>query len=186
MCSHEGFNETHFIQIEKSSKFPITSDTYVCFSKGSAEVPDYHGYASDMLTNAYKFSRKEKPKAHITVSIDAASQDYDLIVSLVVAKNRSKELANSRGDEDGVPQYFEKLSVEFAKKNNLDYTIFCGDELVKERFNLMHAVGRASKNKPVFVNIKYNGNPESDKWVAFVGKGVCFDAGGLNIKPSNI
>jgi len=49
----------------------------------------------------------------------------------------------------------------------------------------MHAVGRASKNAPTFINIKYNGNPDCDKWVSFVGKGVCFDSGGLNIKSSN-
>lgn len=50
----------------------------------------------------------------------------------------------------------------------------------------MHAVGRASRNEPTFINLKYNGNPQSDKWVAFVGKGVCFDAGGLNIKTGKI
>lgn len=50
----------------------------------------------------------------------------------------------------------------------------------------MHAVGRASKNEPIFINLKYHGNPDSDKWVAYVGKGVCFDSGGLNIKPSNL
>ena len=49
----------------------------------------------------------------------------------------------------------------------------------------MHAVGRASKNAPTFINIKYQGNPDSNEWIALVGKGVCFDAGGLNIKPSN-
>lgn len=48
----------------------------------------------------------------------------------------------------------------------------------------MHAVGRASKNIPAFVNLSYNGNPDSDKWVAFVGKGVCFDSGGLDIKTA--
>lgn len=48
----------------------------------------------------------------------------------------------------------------------------------------MHAVGRASKNEPVFINLKYHGNKDCDKWVSFVGKGVCFDSGGLNIKPS--
>lgn len=48
----------------------------------------------------------------------------------------------------------------------------------------MHAVGRASKNPPIFINLSYNGNPQSDKWVAFVGKGVCFDSGGLNLKPT--
>jgi leucyl aminopeptidase len=46
----------------------------------------------------------------------------------------------------------------------------------------MHAVGRASVNKPVFVNIAYKGNPDSDEWTAYVGKGICFDTGGLNIK----
>jgi len=49
----------------------------------------------------------------------------------------------------------------------------------------MHAVGRASKNAPTFINLRYNGNPDSDKWLAYVGKGVCFDSGGLNIKPTS-
>ena len=48
----------------------------------------------------------------------------------------------------------------------------------------MHAVGRGSNNEPVFVNIAYNGNPDSDAWISYVGKGVCFDTGGYNIKPS--
>ena len=91
-------------------------------------------------------------------------------------------MANSRGDEDGVPAHFEKLAREFAEKNKLELTIIKGDELVQKGFRLMHAVGRASRNAPTFINLKYNGNPESDEWVAFVGKGVCFDAGGLDIK----
>ncbi len=49
----------------------------------------------------------------------------------------------------------------------------------------MHAVGRASVNKPVFINIAYKGNPDSDEWTAYVGKGICFDTGGLNIKTSS-
>lgn len=57
-----------------------------------------------------------------------------------------------------------------------------GDDLITHGFRLLHAVGRASINAPAFINLSYNGNPESDKWVAFVGKGVCFDAGGLDIK----
>jgi leucyl aminopeptidase len=48
---------------------------------------------------------------------------------------------------------------------------------------LVHAVGRGSKNQPAFVNLSYNGNTDSNNWVAFVGKGVCFDTGGYDIKP---
>jgi leucyl aminopeptidase len=46
----------------------------------------------------------------------------------------------------------------------------------------MHAVGRGSQNEPVFVNLAYKGNPDSSDWISFVGKGVCFDTGGYNIK----
>ncbi len=49
----------------------------------------------------------------------------------------------------------------------------------------MHATGRASVNKPIFVNIAYKGNPNDDKWISYIGKGLCFDTGGLNIKPSS-
>lgn len=55
---------------------------------------------------------------------------------------------------------------------------------MKEGFRLLHSVGRASKNEPVFVNLSYKGNPHSEKYVAFVGKGVCFDTGGLDIKSA--
>lgn len=48
----------------------------------------------------------------------------------------------------------------------------------------MHAVGRASKNEPIFVNLAYKGNPDSNEWIAFVGKGVCFDTGGYNLKTT--
>lgn len=73
-----------------------------------------------------------------------------------------------------------------AEDHKLELTTFKGDELVQQGFRLMHAVGRASKNEPIFINLKYQGNPDSDSWVAFVGKGVCFDSGGLNIKPSTL
>jgi len=42
----------------------------------------------------------------------------------------------------------------------------------------MHAVGRGSLNEPVFINLSYKGNPDSNEWISFVGKGVCFDTGG--------
>lgn len=48
----------------------------------------------------------------------------------------------------------------------------------------MHAVGRASLNESIFINLSYNGNPNTDEYHALVGKGVCFDSGGLNLKPS--
>ena len=48
----------------------------------------------------------------------------------------------------------------------------------------MHAVGRASVNPPVMINLEYSNNPKSNDYIALVGKGVCFDSGGLNLKPT--
>lgn len=52
----------------------------------------------------------------------------------------------------------------------------------KDRFRLVDAVGRASINKPRVVNLTYRGVPNSPNFIAFIGKGLCFDSGGLNIK----
>jgi leucyl aminopeptidase len=48
----------------------------------------------------------------------------------------------------------------------------------------MKAVGLASVNKPVFINIAYKGNPDLDEWTAEVVKGICFDTGGLKSSRS--
>jgi len=63
-------------------------------------------------------------------------------------------------------------------------TVIQGDQLLDEGFRLMHAVGRASINSPIFINLSYNGNFNTDEYHALVGKGVCFDSGGLNLKPT--
>ena len=48
----------------------------------------------------------------------------------------------------------------------------------------MHAVGRSSVNEPIMVSLEWRGDSSRDEFLSLVGKGVCFDAGGLNLKPS--
>lgn len=182
---HKDLNECHFISNKKLSKFTISADTYVQFSEGVAALDDYHGVASDLLA-CHKFSRKQKKSTPPHVHIHKDTKDWEKIRILVEGKNKTKELGNGRGDNEGTPAFFEKLARSFAEKHSLEITVFKGDELLDNGFRLMHAVGRASDNAPTFVNLKYNGNKDSDDWVAFVGKGVCFDTGGLNIKTSII
>jgi len=50
---------------------------------------------------------------------------------------------------------------------------------------MFHAVGRASSKPPLLINLTYHGNHHSDYFTAFIGKGICFDTGGLNIKSSS-
>ena len=73
------------------------------------------------------------------------------------------------------------MQLEFNDKVEIQY--FQGEDLLKENLNMVHAVGKGSRNPPVMVNLFYKGNPQSpENIIALVGKGVVFDAGGLNIK----
>ena len=50
--------------------------------------------------------------------------------------------------------------------------------------NLIRAVGKGAVQKPRIVFLHYKGNPAASKSLALVGKGICFDSGGLNLKPT--
>ena len=182
----EGDSKTVFLTLKKAKSTTISSN---CSVKIAADVGDiqhqhYLGDVSDFLSSAYRFSRKQKSEASFVISIDKLSPKIHRAVDLAQARNRAREWANGRGDVQGVPQYFKKLAEEFCQKHGCALTTLTGDQLKKERFGLMHAVGRGSANEPVFINMAYQGNPDSDNWISFVGKGVCFDTGGYNLKPS--
>ena len=58
-----------------------------------------------------------------------------------------------------------------------------GDDLLAQNFPMIHAVGRASAEAPRLIDLTW-GAPDAPK-VTLVGKGVCFDTGGLDIKPAS-
>lgn len=66
----------------------------------------------------------------------------------------------------------------------LKYVVLSEKDLKKEDFNLILAVGDGSKNRPEFLKIYYTGDKNSKEHIAVVGKGVTFDSGGTNLKPT--
>jgi leucyl aminopeptidase len=58
-----------------------------------------------------------------------------------------------------------------------------GDELLKHNFPTIHAVGRASHRAPRLIELSWG--KSGDPKLVIVGKGVCFDTGGLDLKPSD-
>jgi len=83
------------------------------------------------------------------------------------------------------PKKFVEISVQYFEQLNANYKIYDYKQLTKLGFNGIATVGKGSKNKPYFIEAHYNGNPQSNKYFALVGKGVTYDAGGLSIKPTN-
>lgn len=84
------------------------------------------------------------------------------------------------------PGDFEEQVKEFFKGiDNVKITVLDRSELTKKGMNLLVGVGAAAlseKYQPRLVVIEYNNNPETKEKYAFVGKGVCFDTGGYNVK----
>jgi leucyl aminopeptidase len=103
----------------------------------------------------------------------------------IITKNMNftKDLVNE-SSYIMTPKKLETLAKEFAKKNKLKTKILDEKQIVKQGLNLLNAVGRASKNPPRLIIVEYNGNPKSKTFKALVGKGITFDTGGVNLKPT--
>ena len=93
----------------------------------------------------------------------------------------TRDLVNTPTNDMG-PDALEKAFCDLAKKHNATTNIIRGDNLLNQNFPMIHAVGRASDQEPRLLDMQWgeNNNPK----VTLVGKGVCFDTGGLNIKPT--
>jgi leucyl aminopeptidase len=66
-----------------------------------------------------------------------------------------------------------------------DFRVIKGQQLVDQGMNLFYEVGKAATSEPRCVTVFYQGNPASDDIdIAFVGKGLTYDTGGLNLKPT--
>ena len=81
------------------------------------------------------------------------------------------------------PDALEAAAATLAAQFGGEAAITLGEDLLKENFPLIHAVGRAAAKPPRLVDFSW-GATDAPK-VTLVGKGVCFDTGGLDIKPSS-
>ena len=94
----------------------------------------------------------------------------------------ARDLINAPANELG-PEELAAAARDIADRYGWKSTTLTGDELLERGFHLVHAVGRASCKPPTFTWVEI-GDPSAEARPALVGKGVVFDSGGLNLKPS--
>jgi leucyl aminopeptidase len=92
----------------------------------------------------------------------------------------ARDLVNTPANDLG-PAELEAAARAWAARMRASFNSIVGDDLLAQNFPLIHAVGRASSRPPRLIDITW-GETFRPK-VTLVGKGVCFDTGGLNIKP---
>jgi leucyl aminopeptidase len=140
-----------------------------------------HGW----LTAQYRFDRYREPKSptgpRVLLSKDAKAIEPALAEAAAVAKVR--DLVNTPAEDMG-PAALEAEVRALAKLHKAEVRVTSGDALEKD-FPLVHAVGRAAgrSHAPRMIELEWGdaGAPQ----LAIVGKGVCFDSGGLDIKPAS-
>ncbi|MFV0339526.1 MAG: leucyl aminopeptidase family protein, partial [Parachlamydiaceae bacterium] len=96
----------------------------------------------------------------------------------------ARDMVNGNADEVN-PDYLADWTKNLSKKNSkIKTTILDKKALQKEGLGLLLAVGRASPRDPCLIVAEYQGNPKSKDKTLLVGKGVTYDTGGLNLKPT--
>lgn len=130
----------------------------------------------------YRFERYRRSGAGRTVQL-TPPPGADVVEAdrLRAATALARDLINTPAN-DMSPEALASAALEVARRHGARHRMIIGDDLLKERLPAIHAVGRASVVAPRLVDIEW-GDPSHPK-VTLVGKGVCFDSGGLNIKPS--
>jgi leucyl aminopeptidase len=131
---------------------------------------------------SYEFTRYRKAKrapARLMAPRNGARDEVERIATSVFL---ARDLINTPCEDMG-PAHLAQAACDLAKEFGAKAKTIVGDELLKQNFPTIHIVGRASATdrQPRLVDIRWG--DESDPKVTLVGKGVCFDTGGLDIKP---
>jgi leucyl aminopeptidase len=131
---------------------------------------------------SYRFTRYRKAepngaKLQIPEGVDGAE-----LSRMAQGVALARDLINTPANEMG-PAELEQAARDLAAKHGAGFRSIAGDDLLRQNFPLIHAVGRASPRAPRLVDLTW-GDPAHPK-ITLVGKGVCFDTGGLDIKPDS-
>jgi leucyl aminopeptidase len=131
---------------------------------------------------AYRFTRYRKADAR-TVKLDPPqSLDRDDLQHIAEGVSLARDLINTPANDMG-PADLEAAARKLATEHGAAINTIVGDDLLTQNFPLIHAVGRAADPvaAPRLIDMAW-GDAKHPR-VTLVGKGVCFDTGGLDIKP---
>ncbi|HMK85729.1 MAG TPA: leucyl aminopeptidase family protein [Steroidobacteraceae bacterium] len=153
-------------------------------SFGAAEATQL---ALGFAYGAYRFERYKCAKAEERrASFDPpANADMAYVACATEALTLARDLINTPASDLG-PAELGQAARELAERHHAHFREWVGEELLSANFPAIHAVGRASAAAPRLLELRWAGPGSSGlPRLALVGKGVCFDSGGLDIKPSS-
>ena len=130
----------------------------------------------------YRFGRYRKNETPAVRLVPPDGVNVADIARMAEAAALARDLINTPSNDMG-PEELAQAAQALATRFGATFNCIIGDELVKQNFPLIHAVGMASTRAPRLIDLSW-GDAAHPK-VTLVGKGVCFDTGGLDLKPSS-
>ncbi|WP_243042714.1 leucyl aminopeptidase family protein [Dyella sedimenti] len=130
---------------------------------------------------AYEFTRYRKPR-RAPARLAIAAADLAELAPLVEATTLVRDLVNTPTEDMGPKQLAEAVK-QLGKAHKAKVREWVGDELLEANFPTIHAVGRGSHRAPRLVELTWG--KAGDPKLSLIGKGVCFDTGGLDLKPAD-
>tara|TARA_R110000787_G_scaffold173158_3_gene285818 strand:- start:35637 stop:37019 length:1383 start_codon:yes stop_codon:yes gene_type:complete len=137
--------------------------------------------ATGWSLGTYNFDRYKKNKKNYATLVLPGAADENKIDRTVKAMTLVRDLINTPAGDLG-PTALEAAASQVAGEFEAEQTNIIGDDLLTYHFPMVHAVGRAAADAPRLIDITW-GDKDAPK-VTLVGKGVCFDSGGLDIKSA--
>ena len=138
-------------------------------------------FALGFALSKYRYTRYASQAAHAAELICPVGVDKANINAIISGEFLTRDLINTPANDMG-PSELEEEVRKLAKKHKATISVITGDALLEQNLPMIHAVGRASARAPRLIDMKWG---DSGPSLTLVGKGVCFDTGGLNIKAGS-
>ena len=134
------------------------------------------------LLGSYQFTRyREATRTPAQLQIHPQC-DAQQIKAVAEGMALTRDLINTPAG-DMMPQHLAEAAEDLAKEFGASFHQIVGHELLQQNYPVIHAVGRASAHPPRLIDVRWGEHKHPR--LTLVGKGVCFDSGGLDIKPAN-
>jgi leucyl aminopeptidase len=138
-------------------------------------------FALGWVLGCYAFTRyRARDKAWADL-VWPANADRGRVERLARGMDLARDLINTPAEDMGPPELAEAAQA-VAARHGARYRVIVGDELLEQNYPAIHMVGRAAAKAPRLIDFVW-GSENAPK-LTLVGKGVCFDTGGLDLKPS--
>ncbi len=160
-------------------KLPVLS----CRLSNAFSVVQWQKIAIAWAMASYQFNAYKEPTKALAVLLLPQSVDQILIDQQLTTYYLVQDLINTPTEDMGPAELAEAVC-HVGDEFGAEVSVSIGEQLLADNYPMVYAVGRGSVNLPRLIDLRWSPSKPAKKSITLVGKGVCYDTGGLSIKPT--